>query len=239
MTERAYMFHVAIVSDEDQLIGRMTEILEDSVLTAEEKFRVHVCKSVYEIIEPCQCGYDVLFLDMEAQGSDPMEAARLIRGSDEQSVLVFLSDRREYAIKGYEAGADDFLLKSFDEKVFRQLWQRILPKLNRRKEDFLFLKQKGGAVRIALKDIYYIECMGHRLVFHTKKGIFERSGTMRETEDRLSAADFVRCNRCYLVNLGNVDGVLNDYVLIEEDELKISRPCKIPFMSALASYYRY
>lgn len=232
------MIHVAMISEDEKLKKRVADCLEKCGTADGERCAVHAFQRGLAVTDRYRCEYDILFFDLDTV-SDGMEAAQEIRALDEAVCIVLLASGKEDAVKGYDVAAEAFLTKSFTLPAFRKAYGRMLAKIDRRREEYLFLKQKGGARRIAYRDINYIECMGHRLIFHTRQGTYERSGTMKETEDRFSAAEFVRCNRCYLVNLSRVDGVLNDYVLIEEDELKISRPCKNPFLSALASYYEY
>jgi DNA-binding LytR/AlgR family response regulator len=59
---------------------------------------------------------------------------------------------------------------------------------------------------------------------------------MKETEDLLKDRSFFRCHNCYLVNLRHVDGVRNGCVLIQGEELLISRPRRQPFLEALTQY---
>lgn len=230
------MIHVAVISKDEKLKKYIADCLEKCGTSDKDRCVVHTFERGLTVTDRYRCEYDILFLDLDTV-SDGMEAAHEVRTLDEAVAIVLLASCKEDAVKGYDVAAEAFLPKPFTFPTFRKAYGRILAKVERRREEYLFLKQKGGARRIAYRDIYYIECMGHRLIFHTRQGTYERSGTMKETEDRFSAAEFVRCNRCYLVNLSKVDGVLNDYVLIEEDELKISRPYKIPFLTALVSYY--
>ncbi len=60
--------------------------------------------------------------------------------------------------------------------------------------------------------------------------------TLKNAEDKIGKDYFVRCNRCYLVNLRYVSAVRDDLVYIREDALQISRPQKKIFLNAFAKY---
>ena len=49
---------------------------------------------------------------------DGMETARLIRKKDEESLLIFVTNMAQYAIKGYEVSALDFVLKPLNYNAF-------------------------------------------------------------------------------------------------------------------------
>ena len=56
-------------------------------------------------------------------------------------------------------------------------------------------------------------------------------------ENQLAGHDFFRSNSCYLVNLAHVRGVADQECLMTGGHsLRISRPRKKAFMSALAAY---
>ena len=55
-------------------------------------------------------------------------------------------------------------------------------------------------------------------------------------EKQLAEYHFVRCNQCYLVNLAHVKGIENDFALVKNDRLEISRRQRTAFLTAVASY---
>ena len=62
------------------------------------------------------------------------------------------------------------------------------------------------------------------------------TGTMTEWEQKLGRYHFVRCNACYLVNLGFVSELYGEYVVAGGHELRISRSKKQSFLSEFAKY---
>ena len=52
----------------------------------------------------------------------------------------------------------------------------------------------------------------------------------------LPAGQFVRCNRCYLVNMAFVRAVRGHRLVLDMDELQISRPKRAAVLDALNNY---
>ena len=63
------------------------------------------------IAEHYEPGYDIIFMDVEMPGLDGFGAAEKIRAVDADAVLVFVTNMAQYAIKGYEVDALDYVLK--------------------------------------------------------------------------------------------------------------------------------
>ena len=92
-------------------------------------------------------------------------------------------------------------------------------------------------IRVDLTDIVYIESIRHTIIIHTLSGKLSITGTLKDLEARLADHDFFRSNSCYLVNLRYVAAVEDqDCVMSNGERLRISRPRKKAFLTALADY---
>ena len=73
--------------------------------------------------------YDLIFMDIDMPQMNGMEAAQRLRRLDKRVLLVFVTNMAQYAIKGYEVDAIDFILKPIDEYSFALKLQRVLARL--------------------------------------------------------------------------------------------------------------
>lgn len=85
-------------------------------------------------------------------------------------------------------------------------------------------------------EIFYLETRSRMLYYHTSKGEFAVRASLQSAEKQLQPYHFVRCNQCYLVNLSYVRGIENDFALVQNDRLEISRRQRNAFLTAVASY---
>ena len=115
--------------------------------------------------------------------------------------------RDRYAIRGYAVDALDYVLKPVSYFAFSQRLNRAISRMKKREQKVITVNIKGGAVRINIANIYYIESQGHNLVLHTILGDYESAGTMKEVEEKLQGLNFCRGNKGYLINLQHVDGI--------------------------------
>ena len=168
---------------------------------------------------------------------DGMSAAEEIRKVDTEVVIIFITNMAQYAIRGYAVDALDYVLKPVSYFAFSQRLNRAISRMKKREQKVITVNIKGGAVRINIANIYYIESQGHNLVLHTILGDYESVGTMKEVEEKLQGLNFCRGNKGYLINLQHVEGLQDGCAVVKGEPLLLSRSRKKEFMEALTNYW--
>ena len=225
---------IAIVEDSKAAADRLKEFLERFAQQESVAFHVDVFGEALSFLEHYKPVYDIVFMDIEMPHLDGMEAARRLRKLDEKILLIFVTNMAQFAVKGYEVDALDYMVKPVQYPDFRMKLQRAVARC-RKDADAILVPQQDQVSRVLLRDIRYVEVRGHRLLYHTEQGGLDGGGTLRETEEKLRGKGFLRCNKCYLVNFRHIVSIQGDTLLMTGgDELKISRPRKKEFMWELA-----
>lgn len=237
---------VAIIDDEKN----MTEQLSGFLNRFKEKESLIIDVDVYEsgdvflkaletkrIFEEENLIYDLILLDVEMPGRNGIETAREIRKFDEQVIIMFITNMAQYAIHGYDVEAIDYVLKPVTYEDFALKMHKAMRYIRQNEKQQLIINTtEDGKVPLVISDIFYIEVVSHYLNFHTKKGLFESRGVMKEIEKQLESMNFFRCNQSYLVNLAYVKAIRGNEVIVGGDSLPISRNRKNIFMEAFARY---
>lgn len=177
---------------------------------------------------------DIVLLDIEMEDLNGMDTARLLRGMGANSEIIFVTNMAQYALKGYEVGALDFIVKPVRYTSFAFKFRRAVEAALRKNNSRIAVGTRGGLRYTDTSDINYVEVMGHKLIYHTVRGSFEAWGALKDVRKMLEPFGFALCNACYLVNLAHVVSISQDMVAVEGgDELKMSRGRKRSFMDAL------
>ncbi len=229
------MLQIAIVEDDRESAETLRRFLEQYQTERGCELRVVVFQDGEEIIQTYRPAYDIILMDVQMDRLDGMTAAEIIRQQDPEVILIFITNMPQYAIRGYAVEALDYVLKPVSYFAFSQRMDRALSRIDRNRTHYIVLPVKGGSQKVDVAQIRYIESRGHTLLFHMRQGEIVSSGTMTEMERQLEPYGFSRCNKGYLLNLDEVDGIQDGSAVVGEDRLLISRGRKNAFMEALAN----
>lgn len=148
--------------------------------------------------------FDIVFLDIQMEGLNGIETARILREKQEETILIFVTGIREYVFEALDLYAFHYLLKPVEEKKFLEVFGRALREAEKKKEKKrLFIRTKN--VTLDQEEILYIESRGKKVEIHMAgaKASLEFYATMDELEGQL-AENFYRCHRAYIVNMDYV-----------------------------------
>lgn len=236
ITERELiMINLAIVEDEDSYADQLTEYIEKYQSESGNMFKITRFKDGDEITHGYKPVFDIILMDIEMKLMDGMTAAEEIRLLDNEVAIMFITNMTNYAIRGYQVDALDYVLKPVSYFAFSQKLERAISKI-KKSSNIISIDLPSGVKKLAIDTIFYIESEGHSLNFHTSGGDFTIRAKLSDFEVQLTPYNFFRSNKGYLVNLRYVDGVENGACLIAGKQLLISRARKNDFMSALTNY---
>ncbi len=212
--------------DADLLSGYISKFADEKSMDID----ISVFYASFDFLEEYKGGYDVIFLDIEMPGSNGLEVAREIRSKDEAAGIVFITSMAQYAIRGYEVNAIDFMVKPVGYYDFSVKLEKAIHFCRRRSAHYILVNDKEGIKRFAAKDILYIEKERDFLIFHTKEGEFRCRGSMKTIREKLGELPFAECISGCLVNLEYVSSIRKDTVILElKIELPLSRRLKKQF----------
>lgn len=228
--------NVAIVEDTQAEADNLREYFSRYSAEKGMEFKITHFPSAEQFLEKYNPVYDLVLMDIGLPGMGGMEAAGRLRELDDMVTLIFVTNMAQFAVRGYEVDAFDFVVKPVTYSNFALKLQRALNKLGTRKDTEVVISISDGLYRVSSSQIKYIEISGHRMIYHTTNGTIKAYGNLKEIESILDGRMFVRCNSCYLINLNFVHAIRGFIVVVDTDELQISRPRKKAFVQAVNDY---
>lgn len=227
---------IAIVEDESCYAHQLQEYLKQYQKEFETDLEVEHYDNGMNFMFHFKNQFDIILLDVIMPYLDGFETARRIRKTDSEVVILFVTNQAQYAIRGYEVDAMDYILKPISYFAFSQRLKRAASKVSRKQRPYLMISYQSSTKKICIDSILYLESKGHNMVYHTVDGDYTVFGGLKDVEQKLEQYHFLRCNKGYLVSLRHVDDVNDGFVHIGNDRLLISRPRKAAFMQALTDY---
>lgn len=182
---------------------------------------------------------DLVFLDIEMPECDGFELLERI-GPAPAFAIVFVTAHQQFALRAFDVGALDYLLKPFDDQRFARVLARAQERLRTAGETRRFLVKNGSALEVVrFADVDWVEASDYYATLHVgaRSHLLRRS--LAELELVLGGHGFARIHRSTIVNLDRVSalGIREDgeyeVVLRCARRLRISRRYRKAVLEAL------
>ncbi len=179
----------------------------------------------------------IAFLDIEMDNINGLDIAAQL---PKETCFIFTTAYLDYALKGFDLDAVDYLHKPFAYARFRTAVEKAMRRLDiqemQKRSGAIVVKQEYNSVSIPLSDILYIEAMeGYVKIFHTDGKCTLSRVILKNIGSQLPEADFIRIHRSYIVRK---DQILNfnkkEVVLNSGKNLPIGRQYALTVSSLLA-----
>ena len=227
---------VAICDEEKECCAQLGQLIRKQ----EPECEVAYFHSAAQFLE-ARGHFDILLLDIQMENMRGMEVARALRISGEDTVLIFVTARKEYAAEAFEVAAFHYLLKPVMPEKFYSVLDgacREVRRLEERKSGQLFFRTKTRNYTIRKKDILYVESAKRKVEIHMIRENITVYATMKHMEEQLGS-DFSRCHRGYLVNMAYVAGYGTGTIQLQNGEkIYLARDKYAEFVRAYTNYLK-
>lgn len=237
MNERALSVRALIVDDEPLARSNLAVLLARDPSIAV----VGQCGSADEAIDAISTHKpDLVFLDIEMPECDGFDMLERL-GAAPAFAIVFVTAHHQFALRAFEVGALDYLLKPFDDRRFGRVLERAKERLLVPAETRRFIVRSGNMLEVVkFADIEWIEASDYYSTLHAGGRAHMLRRSLAELEILLAAHGFHRIHRSAIVNLSHVcaleireDGEY-EVVLGSAQRLRMSRRYRKAVLDRLA-----
>ena len=192
---------------------------------------------------------DLVFLEIEMPGLGGFEILRKIK-PEKPPFVIFITESESFAVRAFEVGALDYLLKPFSRERLHAAVQKAREQIENRRNgsldkllhafldklpdgknypDKIMLKTAKGISFINTNEVDWIEAAGNYVKLHVKDSGHLLRETMNNIEAKLNPDKFLRIHRSSLVNIDRIKELQplfnGDYIVIlqNDTELNLSR----------------
>ncbi len=205
-------------------IKNTIEQLDDS-----HSVQVNSCTTATELLEKLSEAKSLnkslpnfVLVDIELPDVDGIELGKKIKELYSDITLVFITSYVEYAVKGYEAKADRYLLKPIKLEDIESLVQSFLKEQTKVKR--LILRDNEREHLIYIKDIMYISAEDKCTILYTENNRFIDYKSLNDYEKLLGDFGFYRIHRKYIINMYHHKSQTKGFVTLSNDTvLPLSR----------------
>ncbi|WP_179352092.1 LytR/AlgR family response regulator transcription factor [Winogradskyella vidalii] len=236
------MIRCIAVDDEPLALRQMLSYIEKTpFLQLEAQFMSG--KKVKDYLETNSI--DLVFLDINMPDLNGMELAKSLENPPK---IIFTTAYSDYAIEGYKVNALDYLLKPIEyddfllaatkaETVIKKM--ALLKTEFKKTGDYLFIKSGQKHIRINFNDIEYLESQKEYVCIHLIHSEPVRTLIrLKNIEDVLPSANFMRIHRSFIVNLNHIVTVeRNQIIYSKKRSIVVSDTYQKAFKTFLSNHF--
>ncbi|MGL6173379.1 MAG: LytR/AlgR family response regulator transcription factor [Cellulosilyticaceae bacterium] len=218
------MINIAICEDNDLdrkiLEQYLQEVMENKLKKGKiESYLISTYTNGTDIMNDLEKHkYHLVFLDMYMGDMIGIEIAKKIRSLDGQTLIIFVTSSRDFAIEGYSVRAYHYLLKPIMKIQVIDTIESAIDHILEKEDRYLLLPTLEGISKIKLQDLYYIECVARKTLIVMKDEKFTCTYNINTMEEKLNNMGFVRCHRSFIINLNYISSLRTGSILMENDE---------------------
>lgn len=172
-------------------------------------------------------------------GMTGMEAAKKLRETNTDCLLVFTTTSTDHALEGFQVRALHYLVKPFTEEDIDALTDELLARVPQ-PDKYMELKVDGSEIHLRYQDIVYAEHFAHLIYVHTtvQKTLATRQPFKTFIAPLRDDSRFFVCGRGVIVNLEHAEDFEDaafrmadgSCVFVSQDLLKSARQAFMEFL---------
>lgn len=231
-----------IIIDDDPIV---LKYLEDLTLQTPFLNLLSTHQTVLEAMKVIETGkVQLIFLDIGMPGINGMEFAKMLDASygDTAPRIIFITAFEHFALDGYKVNAVDYLLKppsyeDFFKAAYKAKMQlekerhRFSEREKNASNEYIYLKVEHEWLRVQFDDILYVEGFKDYVKVHLRssESFIKALTTMKNLEEKLPSALFMRIHRSYIVSLDKIETISNQSIRIGKVRIPVTDYYKTQF----------
>ncbi|USD25866.1 LytR/AlgR family response regulator transcription factor [Flagellimonas marinaquae] len=236
-------YSVVVVDDEGPSLRRVVNMINEHPLLKLLGTSMSKKEAINTIVEVKP---DILLIDIQLKDGDAFDVIRAIQGHFFGSI-IFITAYDHFALKAYEVGAMDYLLKPFDSERFNKAlskatnmdekrYGQVLDSLQSSKYDkseILVIPEGVKQYFIKRETIHYIYSEGYyaNFIMDGEKKVLRIS--LKKLE-KVLPKNFIRINKSTILNYGRIREIVNNIsvtkvIMNDGNEFHVSESYKSAF----------
>lgn len=166
-----------------------------------------------------EVSFDIAFIDAEINGESGIDLARYLYLKNNQCLVVFVSDHREYITMAFKIRAFQFLFKDVSDDDLKEEMEYILQSYKIQKAKCVFYTN-GQVKTFFPKEIMYIETRNRKIKIMTTIGSFYGEvDNLPKLKTNLQDFGFYQIHQSYFLNLNFILSMRKGEVELKNGEV--------------------
>jgi DNA-binding LytR/AlgR family response regulator len=183
---------------------------------------------------------DLLFLDIRMPDISGIDIANVLK---KDTLIIFTTAHREYAVDGFELNVVDYLLKPFDFERFLRAYARAEERfLSTQKKDSpeqaidaktLSFKYNYRNIQLPIHSILYVEAFDNYIRIVTPDMTYMPLMSMKTIQNLLPKTEFIRIHKSFIIAAGKIKSFNGEQVITERKPIPVGRSYRKGFLEQM------
>ncbi len=172
--------------------------------------------------------FDLVFLDEDIPDQDGLAVSEKLRETDENCLIVFVTDHMEIIQKAFGSNVAAFITKKQLDTHAGELVKKLRSELARKQHVVLETSQRR-TIRLRVSDIIYADLYCRHVIVHTRDKSYRlKRAALKEVFALMPENSFVYISRFCFVNLSKIQSVSRGKLYLEgvQEPFLMSRGCR-------------
>ncbi|MCM1008378.1 MAG: LytTR family DNA-binding domain-containing protein [Ruminococcus flavefaciens] len=179
--------------------------------------------------------FDIIFMDFQMDDIDGLETSRILRKSNKDVKIIFITSFPEIVMESFEVDTFRFLVKPVKrEKLFKALdeYRKTLDPTK-----YFIVNTNDGTWKIKHSDIIYLEAKTKHTIIRTANKVYEFNKNLSEAKKMLPSDIFVQCHRAYIANVQYVSSYTSGIIIFDNGEkAQLGKKYRTNFKNSFMDY---
>ena len=183
--------------------------------------------------------FDLIFIDIFLRNeTSGIRIAERVRRDDDSCTIVFTTSSTDFALKGYEVRALDYMLKPLRYGKFCQTMDYFRSVSQRKRSHYIEVKESRIMVKLPVDDILYTDYSNHYIQIHLQDRLVRTYMRFHDFSSLLLCyPQFICCYRNCIINMDKVTSLEKaEFVLNTGEHLPITRTLRPQIHQHYADY---
>ena len=211
------MIDVAICDDDINITGKLDSFFYDYGKRKRLILETDIFDDGNSLVSEISKGkrYDIIFLDIEMEHENGIQAAQKIRTFDKNVLIIYITSYEQYMLEAFSVHPFQFILKPFKTSEIATVFDEAYKEMVEFDHYFRY-KYERIERKILVKDIMYFKSNKRKVYIYATHGKYEMYGKLNNVEHLLSKGKimFMRIHQSFLVNYTYIAAMGYDHVVL-------------------------
>lgn len=197
--------NIAIVDDESMNRGQVASLLDAYFSEKNIEYTLFEFASGEDVLEAPEV-FHIVFMDIYMPGMNGVDAAKEIRETDPDAIIIFLTGSTDHMSDAFSLHAFDYVVKPASKAAITKVLDdalKVLPQSAAESSHYIEFICTSNTIKLFLRDVAAITVNGHTLTIMDKSGKeYETKQSFASlTEPIMKEKNFILANRGVLLNM--------------------------------------